>query len=637
MERKAKKMLVLCSTAILTILFLYSCASIGRPEGGPKDETPPVLVSSSPAINTTNYNKSKITLHFDEFIKLENASEKVVVSPPQLQQPIIKPMGKKITITLQDTLQPNTTYTIDFGDAIVDNNEGNPMGEFTYTFATGDVIDTMAVSGFVLEAENLEPIKNIMVGLQKNLNDTAFTTEPFTRVALTDSKGKFTVHGIAPGEYKVFALGDTDKNYYFSQKSEKIAFLNDIIIPSVDVAVKLDTIWKDSLTVDTIIQHDYSKFLPDDILLRAFTEKHYSQYLIKSERKTENILTLYFAEMADPMPTIKGINFDESNLVADYQLPSDTIINYFVKDSLIFSKDSLLMKIDYLYTDTLDQLVNKTDTLLFFYKHKVAKKEKPDKKGKITETEDADEIEIIHLDVQVKAEASLEVYDYIQFKTSTPIEIFEQSKISLQQKNDSIWEDLPTNENQYRIEPDYEDKKAYNLYYNWKPGNSYQLKVDSAAIKDIYHLTNKEIVKEFTVKKLEEYGSVEFTITGLDEPNAFIELLDSSDKVVRTENVKNNKCGFYYLAPGKYGARMVIDKNQNGRWDTGNYEEKLQPEEVYYYPNQFEFKANWSTTQDWDLKGTKLEEQKPYELKKQKPDEDKKKKEDEAKKGDKRR
>lgn len=629
MGSKSKIIVGYCSTLILTILFLYSCASIGRPEGGPKDETPPVMVSSSPEINSTNIDKSKITLHFDEFIKLENASEKVVVSPPQLQQPIIKPMGKKITINLQDSLKPNTTYTIDFGDAIVDNNEGNPMGEFTFTFSTGDVIDTLTVSGTILEAKNLEPIKNIMVGLQSDLNDSSFTTKPFTRVALTDSKGRFKVHGVAPGEYKIFALSDKDKNYYFSQKSEKIAFLESIITPTVEVAIKNDTIWKDSLTVDTIIQSNFSKFLPDDLVLRAFDEVHYNQYLKKSERKKENVLTLYFNELADTLPTIKGLNFDEKNLVVDSRIPSDTIINYFVRDSLYFSKDSLMMQVDYLFTDTLNQLVNKTDTLLFYYKHKVVKKEKEKNKEK----EDLEEESIQQLNLQVKADAQFNIYDIIQISSETPIESLDIEKINLNQKQDTIWVDIPKEQGQFRLEQDDENSKQYNLFFNWKPGEEYQLKIDSAAIKDIYQLTNHEITKNFTVKKYEEYGSVEFSITQLDEPNAFIELLDESDGVVRREEVQNNKCAFYYLDPGKYGARMIIDRNNNGKWDTGNYEEKIQPEEVYYYPNQFEFKANWSTVQDWDIKATKLEEQKPYELKKQKPDEDKKKKEEDAKKG----
>lgn len=631
MDNHKKPLLKQFLGIVATLLFLYSCASIGRPDGGPIDETPPVMVSSSPEMFATNIEKGKITLHFDEYIKLENASQKVVVSPPQMKQPMIKPMGKRITVTLQDTLIPNTTYTIDFGDAIVDNNEGNPMGDFTFTFSTGDVLDTMAVSGTVLEAQNLEPIKGIMVGLHKNLNDTAFTSIPFIRVAVSDSRGKFTIYGVAPGEYKIYALKDDDQNYIFSQKSEKIAFLDSIIIPRAELSVKNDTIWKDSLTVDTIIELGYTKFLPNDILLRAFNEKIEDQYLKKSERKSENILFLQFAEpINDSLPKIKGINFDESTLVKDCKMPSDTIINYYVKDSLVYAKDSLLLEIQYPHLDTLNQLVNKTDTLLFLYKHKkITEKSKKDKKKeeeREKEEEDSENIalEIERIKLSIEAQNPLDVYESIRLKTEIPIESFDQSKVNLLHKVDTLWENVDKSQN-FSIYFDDVDPKIYNILYNWKPGDTYKVVVDSAAIYDIYNLHNDKLEKEFTVKKLDDYGTVTFNVSSLNAKHMFIELLDTSDNVVRVEDLENNQCTFYYLNPGQYGARLIVDSNNNGIWDTGNYEKNLQPETVYYYPQLIEFKANWSTTQDWDVLATPTPDQKPKDLLKQKPDEDKKK------------
>ena len=166
-HRKKRFIRSLLGVAIL-MATLYSCASMGRPDGGPFDETPPRFIGSAPAAGAVNNKKSKIVLDFDEFIKLEKANEKVVVSPPQLQQPEIKPGGKRITVNLLDSLKPNTTYTIDFSDAIVDNNEGNPLGNFAFTFSTGASIDTMEVSGTLLEASDLEPIKGMLVGLHSN-------------------------------------------------------------------------------------------------------------------------------------------------------------------------------------------------------------------------------------------------------------------------------------------------------------------------------------------------------------------------------------------------------------------------------------------------------------------------------------
>nr|WP_040310089.1 Ig-like domain-containing domain [Bacteroides coprosuis] len=615
-----KQILKIAFSIVSTIIVLYSCASIGRPDGGPLDETPPKFVGSTPDIQATNVDKKKITILFDEYIKLENANEKVVVSPPQIQQPLIKPSGKKVVVTLEDSLKANTTYTIDFGDAIVDNNEGNPLGDFTFTFSTGSQIDTLAISGTVLAAKDLEPIKNILVGLHENLNDTAFTKEPFLRVARTDSKGEFTIHGIAPGKYRVYALKDIDQNYVFSQKSEWIAYSDSIYIPTVEERIKQDTIWKDSLTVDSIHTHKYTHHLPDDIILKAFEEDFYNQYLIKHERKQENILTLYFAEYPDTIPTIKGLDFDESDLVADYRLPSDTIYNFWVKDSLLYQRDTLTIQLDYLHTDTLNQLVAKTDTLRFTFKHKKVDKEKESKKNKDKKEEDLTPF----LQIKPDISSNFNVYDYLRLSFEEPIKYFDNNKIHIMQKNDTLWNEIKD----FTFEQDQEFIKQFNIYHEWIPDESYKIIVDSLAFQGIYGLYTNTFEQEFKIKKLEEYGTVQFNISGVDSEDSpiIVELLDSSDKVVRTVKANNGTADFYYLDPGKYSARLIIDKNNNGKWDTGNFENNLQPEDVYYYPQMVEFKANWSANQDWNIKQTPLPKQKLNELKKQKPDDDKKKK-----------
>lgn len=615
-----KQILKIAFSIVSTIIVLYSCASIGRPDGGPLDETPPKFVGSTPDIQATNVDKKKITILFDEYIKLENANEKVVVSPPQIQQPLIKPSGKKVVVTLEDSLKANTTYTIDFGDAIVDNNEGNPLGDFTFTFSTGSQIDTLAISGTVLAAKDLEPIKNILVGLHENLNDTAFTKEPFLRVARTDSKGEFTIHGIAPGKYRVYALKDIDQNYVFSQKSEWIAYSDSIYIPTVEERIKQDTIWKDSLTVDSIHTHKYTHHLPDDIILKAFEEDFYNQYLIKHERKQENILTLYFAEYPDTIPTIKGLDFDESDLVADYRLPSDTIYNFWVKDSLLYQRDTLTIQLDYLHTDTLNQLVAKTDTLRFTFKHKKVDKEKESKKNKDRKEEDLTPF----LQIKPDISSNFNVYDYLRLSFEEPIKYFDNNKIHIMQKNDTLWNEIKD----FTFEQDQEFIKQFNIYHEWIPDESYKIIVDSLAFQGIYGLYTNTFEQEFKIKKLKEYGTVQFNISGVDSEDSpiIVELLDSSDKVVRTVKANNGTADFYYLDPGKYSARLIIDKNNNGKWDTGNFENNLQPEDVYYYPQMVEFKANWSANQDWNIKQTPLPKQKLNELKKQKPDDDKKKK-----------
>ena len=607
--------------AVIAIL-LYSCASIGRPDGGAYDETPPVFVRSTPAYNETNVSRKKMTLEFDEYIKLEKASEKVVISPPQVQMPEISAMGKKIHINLLDTLQDNTTYTVDFSDAIVDNNEGNPLGNFTFSFSTGEVLDTMEVKGTLLEASNLEPIKGLLVGLHSNLEDSAFTSIPFSRVARTDSRGKFTIKGIAPGTYRIFALEDKDQNFYFSQKSEKIAFLDSVIVPTAEQRTHMDTIFRDSLTIDTIFPHSYTHYLPDDIILRAFTEDFSSQYLVKNERLTSEKFSFFFADKADSLPILKGLNFDESDAFIIEKNPRNDTIHYWIKDSLLYQQDTLRLSLTYLYTDTASLLVPRTDTLNLVARAKKGaqtetKKKKSRKKGA---EEEEEEEETVFLEMTANVPGNMDVYGMASFVFKEPVVAFDTSMVHLKMKVDTLWNEVP-----YVFAQDTLNIMKYNLYTDWDFAQEYQLEVDSAAVTGLYGLHTDAVTKGFKIKKEDEYSNIFFNIRGADE-SAFVELLSPQDNVVRRVKVKDGTADFYFLSPGKYGARLVNDTNGNGQWDTGNYEENLQPEEVFYYPLLLEPKANWDLNQDWDIMGSTLDRQKPDDMKKQKPDEEKKKK-----------
>ena len=231
---------------------LWACANPGSgPDGGPYDETPPHIVSMTPAIGSVNIKTKKVSLLFDELIKVENPSEKVTVSPPQMEVPEIKVSGRRVNVSLSDSLKPNTTYTIDFSDAIEDSNEGNPLGNFTYYFSTGGAIDTMEIAGYVLAAENLEPQKGLLVGLHSDLNDSAFTALPFERVARTDSRGHFCIKGIAPGTYRIYALKDIDGDFKMS-RGEMMAALRQDITPTCFPDVRQDTAWHDSIHYDSI-------------------------------------------------------------------------------------------------------------------------------------------------------------------------------------------------------------------------------------------------------------------------------------------------------------------------------------------------------------------------------------------------
>ena len=611
-------------------IITYSCASMGTPDGGPYDEMPPKFVGSSPQLRAVNVKSQKFELEFDEFIKLEKASEKVIISPPQMEQPEIKVVGKKVVGEFFDSLKDSTTYTIDFSDAIVDNNEGNPMGHFTYSFSTGAAIDTMEVAGTVLNAANLEPIKGIQVGLHKNLNDSALVKLPFDRVSRTDSRGHFSIRGVAPGKYRIYALMDGNQNYLFDSKTEMIAYSDSIIVPSMTPATRQDTVWKDTLTIDTIKTVGYTRFLPDDIILRAFKEENTRQYFVKSQRDKENHFILKFSAKADTLPTLTGLNFDAKDAFVIEPNEGNDSICYWVKDSLVYLMDTLQIKMDYLYTDSLEQLVPKTDTIYLANKltreqrEKLAQKEaeekekerkKKEKKGEKIEPEP-----FPFLKMNVDAPSSMDVNKNILLTFEEPVAHIDTSAIHMSVKVDSLWEETP-----FIFRADSVIPRQYEILAEWEPEQEYQLKIDSAGIVGLYGLHINKVEQTLKVKKLDEYGTLLLNIKGAD-PHAIVELLDSSEKVLRQQSVTpEGTADFYYLAPNaKYYVRLFNDRNGNKVWDTGKFEEGIQPEEVYYLPKVWEMKANFEFEETWDIHGTPVDKQKLDEIKKQKPEETKK-------------
>lgn len=615
---------------LLMLIVVYSCASMGTPDGGPYDEEPPKFVRSTPRPFAINSKEKKIAIEFDEFIKLDKIAEKVVVSPPQLEQPDIKASGRKVLVNLVDSLKPNTTYTIDFSDAITDNNEGNPLGNFAFAFSTGDAIDTLEVAGTVLGAADLEPVKGIMVGLHSDLSDSAFYKKPFDRVSRTDSRGHFSIRGIAPGKYRIFALMDGNQNYLYDSKTEMIAFSDSIIVPTMEAAMRQDTLWKDTVTIDTIKTVGYTRFLPDDIILRAFKGINERQYLTKSDRDKENHFILSFSAKADTLPTLKGLNFDEKDAFIIESTPRNDSICYWVKDSLIYQKDTLEIQLDYLYTDTLNQLVPKTDTLYLANKltreqreklQKKANEEKEKERKKREKKGDTIKVEPTKfLTMNVDAPSAFDIYRNIYLSFDEPLASIDTAGIHLEVKVDSLWEPTP-----FLFMADSVAPRQYQILAEWQPEQEYQLSIDSMAFKGIYGLHTDKVKQAIKVKKMDEYGTILLNIKGA-APNAITELLDASGNVLRQQPVTvEGTADFYFLNPNtKYYIRLFNDRNNNGVWDTGDYDKKIQPEEVYYFPKVWEMKANFEFEENWDINAVPVDKQKLDEIKKQKPEEQKK-------------
>lgn len=600
--------------SLFAIVIIQSCANIASPTGGAYDVDPPVVRRATPGFNALNASPGRIEIEFDENIKIEKPNEKVIITPPQQNMPVIRSVGRKAIVELNDELLPNTTYTIDFTDAIVDNNEGNPIENFVYSFSTGDQLDTLSVSGKVVTAQDLEPVPGIYVGIHSNLDDTAFTKVPFQRISRTDSRGNFTVRGISPGEYKVYALNDLNRDYKYDNPQEAIAFLDSIIIPSAIRAERQDTVFVDSITIDTIRTVQYTRFLPDDLLLRTFLSDFQRQYLQKHERPEQNRLTLFFAAPTD-RPTFSllnpGVDGDDW-YVAERSSRNDTLILW-ITDSLIYKQDSISMKINYIRTDSLNKDYIATDTLNFNIRKSI--------RGKRQESKGAEEEQALKfLGINSNVQSSFELYNPIRIEFAQPIVALDSSDVKLERAVDSLFEVVP-----YRMEHDSLNPRKFTLRPSWMPGESYRLTIDSAAIFSHYGIWNDKYEQLFTVKPLDQYGNLEISITGLpDGENAFVELLDNSDKPFRKSIVKEGKARFQDLLPGEIYARIVIDSNGDGVWTTGNYDDKRQPEELFYYPDKFQIRAFSDHSEEWNILSTPVVSQKPIEITKNKPEEKKK-------------
>jgi hypothetical protein len=586
-----------------------------------------------PADKATNINARKINIYFNEYIKLQDAQSKVIVSPPQLEQPDIKDGGQRIIVSLKDSLKANTTYTIDFGDAIVDNNEGNPMGNYAFSFSTGPEIDTMEVSGYVLNAEDLEPIKGILVGLYDDLSDSVFRQQPMIRISRTDSRGHFTVKGVAKKTYRVYALEDADGDFVYGQKSERLAFSHDTFEPSWRPDTRQDTIWRDSLHIDNIIRTPYTHFLPDDITLLAFTVPQTDRMLLKTEREEPEKFSIYFSYGNPELPVIRGLNFEsDSAFILEASQRRDTL-HYWLRDTALVNQDTLRFEMQYLVTDTLGALVSQTDTLEMLPKVSYERRQKEfqkelekwqkEQQKKKRRGEPYDSIYPQKtLDMKFTGVGTVAPDQRLWINAPVPLAVADSAAIHLRLKVDSLWNDVPC-----RLVPSATNVRSYRLEATLEAGQEYSLETDSAAFVSIYGVASNFTKQTIKVKTPEDYSKLIVTLSGADVPDStsiVVQMLNGQDKVVKQQSTIDGTATFLYVIPGKYYLRAFIDMNGNGRWDTGDYDQDLQAEPVYYYPEETECKEKWELKRQWNLTATPRFKQKPAAITKQKADKERK-------------
>lgn len=599
---------------IIAAAVMYSCANIGNPSGGPIDKTPPIFMRSNPTPNAVNVKDRKIEIFFDEIVTLKDPSTKIIVSPAQTEMPRMSALGRKVTVELVDSLLPNTTYTIDFSNSIQDNNEGNAIDNFAFAFSTGSVIDSMRVSGYVLDSRTLEPMQSVVVGLQSNLADSAFHKEKLQRVALTNDRGQFTIRNVSPGSYHIFALKDLDRDYKFGNPTEDIAFLDSIIVPSIGSREAADTVYNDLNEIDTIMRATRPAYFPNDILLSMFNEDRKSQYLANNLRVDSTRISLTFAAASDTLPSLSivGRNDVPDQWYTLERSQTNDTLTYWIRPPHLVSADTLMVATTYLRTDTASNLSWGTDTLKFTFQRQKAKKKK-----KNEETDSLEQIRFMEL--HPLANGTQEVYAPLLLQTGTPIERYSREAFHLQRKlqNDTIF--YPAEIKSIALRDSTLSRRDLMLKVDWEPGAAYKLAVDSLAMTDIYGLQTKPLKVDFNVRKMEEYGNIVFNITAVRD-SAIVELLDGTEKIVLRAPVKNHRAELLNLLPGKYYARLFIDRNGNGKYDTGNYDMHLQPEETVYYPGAINLKKNWDVEQTWDIYATPIDKQKPEAIKKNKPE-----------------
>ena len=597
-----KKLFIKIFAVIFIGFVVYACANKAQgPTGGPKDETPPRVMRSTPVNGAINFHKKEIQIIFDENVTVEKPNETIVISPPQANQPDVKGNAKVVTVVFEDALKDSTTYTINFGNSIVDLNEKNELKNYRFAFSTGNEIDTLQVSGTLINAEDLNPMSGIIVGIYAENNDSVFFKKPFLRIGKTDENGKFTIDNCKPGKYRIYALGDVSKDYFY-QPGETVAFIDSLISPTAIVEQKQDTVWKDSITVDTVRTIMAVRYLPDNLLFKLFKENKKRQYFVKSERKQAQSFQLFFNTTAAQLPVIKPLNFDWNNKVLIQKNATLDTLTYWLKDSSVYKIDTLSMTINYQKSDSLFHLVPQTDTIQVFMR-----KAKVNPRVKVRKIERP---ETVYYKINSNASSVFDIYNPLILTFDAPLDTANLTKMKLQLKVDSTYKTLPLKWRQIDS-----TRMLYAIDHKWEPEKSYEFHIDSASIASIYNLKNNTTKFDFKIKSLDEYSTLKIIPATFDSLLVF-QLLDDKDKLLAFKKAVAKGTVFEYLKPGTYYLRGFRDINRNGKWDTGDISERRQPEEMFYYSKKMTLRANWEFEETWDVTSVPLLEQKPTELKK---------------------
>lgn len=559
----------------LIAYLMASCANPVTPSGGPKDTTPPEFVKSIPPMYCRNFSEDKIKITFNEFLQLKDLNNQVIISPPMTILPEFKLKGKSIIIEIKDHLKENTTYNIFFGSSITDLTEGNPVENFQYIFSTGNVIDSLSIIGQVYDAFDLSPLKNLNVMLYTNSIDTlVFDSLPYFvkpyYMTKTDELGNFSLKNLANQSYKIFALNDQNGNLIFDQPTESIGFIDSTIIPSFIEPEINDSVSGDSGITEKIAP---LKILENFIKLAIFQEVDSVQKLLKATVPKKNQLVFIFKRPTRDL-SVRPLDVDvpEPWAVMECNINRDTI-SYWIKN---IEKDSLHLEI----TD--NNVILDTIRIALFKKSKGKKAELKNALFEKLEIKNNIKGNLIDLNKELILTFG---YPLLAIDTSA-IKLYENDTIPVK----AIYSFVDSVERKIKFKN------------KWKKSTSYSLILDDSAFVDIHDHKNDSLVIKFSSKSPEDYGNlfINMVLPNTDL-NHVIQLISGETIVQEAQINKSERVSFTYLIPGKYKLKLIDDTNSNGKWDTGDYMYKIQPEIVHFFPAEINIRANWDIEEDWKL------------------------------------
>ncbi|MBN1186329.1 MAG: Ig-like domain-containing protein [Bacteroidales bacterium] len=614
MNKVIKLKHILHIIAFAGFILLMGCAKQGSPTGGPKDEDPPKVVLCSPPNYSTQFNETQIQIEFDEYIDLKDINSQLLVSPPFKEQPIVKPKGKYFEIEFEDTLKENATYTFNFGNAIVDNHEGNALSDYEYVFSTGDYIDSLSLQGKMVDAFTLKPSKEpFFVMLYENLSDSAPLLEIPSYINRSNAEGFYSINNVKNDTFRVFALKDANNNLIFDLPNEIIAFYDTTMLmsgliynelnPSFDsLMIIIDTV----ATLDSIIvqyRADTSHYdtIPIEIHknyafhlnLFSFEQEIKSQYLTSTIRPKKNKLLFNFNIPLNEPLDIKLIN--DSIQVTNWYVLEDIFaydtLKLWILDTTIANLENITTSLSYYTYDSLEQLELTTDTIDFRYIAQPVKSKKTKDEDLVPKPT---RIKIVSVP---KNNGSLDLNQELTLTTSVPIDSIDLSKLDFFKYIDTIEVPQP-----YTIQKDsILGFTKFLLSTKWEESTTYKLIAYPGAFHDMYDYGNDTTTIVFVSRPLDYYGRILLTITDVGS-TVIAQLIDKSENVLDEEILTNDGLvTFDYLPPKEYKFKFIIDKNGNGKWDTGNYLKNIQPERVGYYPEAINVRSNWDVEVEWSV------------------------------------